>query len=264
MFVDTHCHFDFPPFIHDIEDSFSRAVKAGVTDIIVPAVGIENFERVYSLVQQYPHLYAALGFHPLYIADFLPDHFAKLVALLQQNSNKCVAIGEIGLDYSVTKAAIKQQQALLIQQLQLAKQYDLPVILHSRKSHDQLAALLRRFDVPKKGVIHGFAGSLSQANAFIRLGYFIGIGGVITYQRAKKTRAVAAQLPLSSLVLETDAPDMPLAGFQGQVNRPERIGLVFEALCNLRQESAEEIATQLYNNSLQLFNIKKEQTNMAK
>lgn len=105
---------------------------------------------------------------------------------------------------------------------------------------------------------------MSQANAFIRLGYFIGIGGVITYQRAKKTRAVAAQLPLSSLVLETDAPDMPLAGFQGQVNRPERIGLVFEALCNLRQESAEEIATQLYNNSLQLFNIKKEQTNMAK
>ncbi|HGJ5884317.1 TatD family hydrolase [Arsenophonus sp.] len=264
MFVDTHCHFDFPPFIHDIEDSFSRAVKAGVTDIIVPAVGIENFERVYSLAQQYPHLYAALGFHPLYIADFLPDHFAKLVALLQQNSNKCVAIGEIGLDYFVTNAAVKQQQALLIQQLQLAKQYDLPVILHSRKSHDQLAALLRRFDVPKKGIIHGFAGSLSQANAFIRLGYFIGIGGVITYQRAKKTRAVAAQLPLSSLVLETDAPDMPLAGFQGQVNRPERIGLVFEALCNLRQESAEEIATQLYNNSLQLFNIKKEQTNMAK
>ncbi|CAA2930403.1 putative deoxyribonuclease YjjV [Arsenophonus endosymbiont of Bemisia tabaci Q2] len=169
MFVDTHYHFDFRPFIHDIEDSFSRAVKAGVTDIIVPVVGIENFERVYSLAQQYPHLYAALGFHSLYIADFLSDYFAKLVALLQQNSNKykCVAIDEIGLDYFVTNAAVKQQQALLIQQLQLAKQYDLRVILHSRKNHYQLAALLRRFDVPKKGVIHGFAGSLSQANAFL-------------------------------------------------------------------------------------------------
>ncbi|WGO84065.1 TatD family hydrolase [Arsenophonus apicola] len=257
MFVDTHCHFDFPPFIHDIEDSFLRATKVGVTDIIIPAVGIENLERVYSLAQQHPHLYAALGFHPLYIADYLPAHFAELVALLQQNSNKCVAIGEIGLDYFVTNVEVKQQQALLIQQLKLAKQYELPVILHSRKSHDHLAALLRRFDVPRKGVIHGFAGSLSQANVFVRLGYFIGIGGVITYERAKKTRAVVAQLPLTSLVLETDAPDMPLAGFQGQVNRPERIHLVFETLCNLRQEPAEEIAAQLYNNSLQLFNIEK-------
>lgn len=257
MFVDTHCHFDFPPFIHDIEDSFLRATKVGVTDIIIPAVGIENLERVYSLAQQHPHLYAALGFHPLYIADYLPAHFAELVALLQQNSNKCVAIGEKGLDYFVTNVEVKQQQALLIQQLKLAKQYELPVILHSRKSHDHLAALLRRFDVPRKGVIHGFAGSLSQANVFVRLGYFIGIGGVITYERAKKTRAVVAQLPLTSLVLETDAPDMPLAGFQGQVNRPERIHLVFETLCNLRQEPAEEIAAQLYNNSLQLFNIEK-------
>lgn len=257
MFVDTHCHFDFPPFIHDIEDSFLHAAKVGVTDIIIPSVGIENLERVYLLAQQHPHLYAALGFHPLYIANYVPEHFTELVALLQQNSNKCVAIGEIGLDYFVTNAVVKQQQTLLIQQLKLAKQYELPVILHSRKSHDQLAALLRRFDVPKKGVIHGFSGSLSQANAFIQLGYFIGIGGVITYERAKKTRAVVAQLPLRSLVLETDAPDMPLAGFQGQINRPERIRLVFEALCNLRQESTEEIAGQLYNNSLQLFNIKK-------
>lgn len=262
MFIDTHCHFDFPPFIHDIKDSFLRAAKVGVTDIIIPAVGIENFERVYLLAQQHPHLYAALGFHPLYIADYLPDHFAELVELLRQNSNKCVAIGEIGLDYLVTDYAVKQQQVLLIQQLKLAKHYDLPVILHSRKSHDQLAALLRRFDVPKKGVIHGFAGSLSQANAFIRLGYFIGIGGVVTYERAKKTRAVVAKLPLTSLVLETDAPDMPLAGFQGQANRPERIRLIFEALYNLRQEPTEEIVAQLYNNSLQLFSIKKGQNNM--
>lgn len=111
-------------------------------------------------------------------------------------------------------------------------------------------------------MIHGFAGSLLQANVFIRLGYFIGVGGVITYARAKKTRAVIAQLQLTLLVLKTDAPDMPLAGFQGQVNRPERIRLIFEALCNIRPEPAEEIEAQLYNNSLRLFNIKKELANI--
>lgn len=150
---------------------------------------------------------------------------------------------------------LSRQLALLNAQLKLAKQYDLPVILHSRRSHDQLASALRKAALPRTGVVHGFAGSLVQAQAFIRLGYYIGVGGTITYERAQKTRNVMAALPLSALLLETDAPDMPLAGFQGQPNRPERAANVFAALCELRQEAPQDIATQLFLNSQSLFHL---------
>jgi TatD DNase family protein len=137
--------------------------------------------------------------------------------------------------------------------LKLAKQHDLPVILHSRRTHDQLAAALRRVPLPRRGVVHGFAGSLSQAQAFIRLGYYIGVGGTISYERAQKTRSVMAQLPLTSLLLETDAPDMPLSGYQGQPNRPERAAEVFRILCQLRPESPDDIAAHLQHNTRALF-----------
>lgn len=129
------------------------------------------------------------------------------------------------------------------------------MILHSRRSHDQLAAMLRQAKLPATGVVHGFAGSLSQAQAFIKLGYAVGVGGTISYERAQKTRQVMAQLPLSSLLLETDAPDMPLQGFQGQPNRPERAAVVFDVLCQLRTESAQEIADALLANTRRVFQL---------
>ncbi len=136
---------------------------------------------------------------------------------------------------------------------QAGEKYDLPVILHSRRTHDKLALHLRRHDLPRCGVVHAFAGSLQQAQAFIKLGYAIGVGGTITYDRASKTRHTIAELPLDALLLETDAPDMPLHGFQGEPNRPERARLVWEALCDLRPESPEEIADALWNNSQRVF-----------
>ncbi len=166
-----------------------------------------------------------------------------------------MAIGEIGLDLYRDDPQFDKQQRFLEAQLKLAKAYQLPVILHSRRTHDKLAQILRRYDLPRRGVVHGFAGSLQQAQAFIKLGYAIGIGGTITYERASKTRQTVAQLPLSSLLLETDAPDMPLQGFQGQPNRPERARQVWEVLCSLREESPEEIADALWHNSQQLFQL---------
>ncbi|ELZ5939585.1 TatD family hydrolase [Providencia sp. 21OH12SH02B-Prov] len=254
-FIDTHCHFDFPPFVGAIDESLCLAEKAGVTDIIIPAVSVDNFERVWHLAQRYSQLHAAIGFHPLYLNLFQEQHMETMIGYLHQNHAKCVAVGEIGLDLYMQEPLFDLQQQVLIAQLKLAKQFDLPVILHSRKSHDPLAALLRRYPVPACGVIHGFAGSLSQAQAFIKLGYFIGVGGTITYERANKTRQAIAKLPLTSLVFETDAPDMPVSGFQGEPNRPERIQQIFQSLCELRHESPDEIAQQLYINSLSLFNL---------
>jgi TatD DNase family protein len=252
-FTDTHCHFDFPPFSGDEPACLEKAAQAGVQQIIVPAVTADRFVGILKLARQYAPLFAALGLHPLYIAQHHEQQLELLASFLASLPPKLVAVGEIGLDLYMAEPQFERQQALLKAQLKLAKQYSLPVILHSRRSHDQLAAILRRADVPRRGVVHGFAGSLAQAQAFIRLGYYIGVGGTISYERAQKTRHVMAQLPLSSLLLETDAPDMPLAGYQGQANRPERAAEVFQVFCQLRAESPDDIAAQLQHNAQSLF-----------
>ncbi|MGU3414450.1 TatD family hydrolase [Enterobacteriaceae bacterium C34A] len=252
-FTDTHCHFDFPPFVDDVENSLNLAAQAGVTKIVVPATEAARFEKVLRLAANHTPLYAALGLHPIVIEKHNDESLARLEALLALKPAKLVAIGEIGLDLYREAPQFDKQQALLDEQLRLAKRYDLPVILHSRRTHDKLAMHLKRHNLPRTGVVHGFAGSLQQAERFVQLGYKIGVGGTITYPRASKTREVMARLPLSALLLETDAPDMPLNGFQGQPNRPEQAAGVFATLCELRAESPEDIADALAINTHQLF-----------
>ena len=254
-FVDTHCHFDFPPFTGDEVPSIDRAARAGVDAIIVPAIEAAYFERVLDLARRHDALYAALGLHPIVIEHHLDEHLDRLDAVLQTAEKKLVAIGEIGLDLYRENPQFARQQTILDAQLRLAKRHDLPVILHSRRTHDKLAMHLKRIDLPRKGVVHGFSGSLQQAQRFIELGYKIGVGGTITYPRASKTRDVMAQLPLSALLLETDAPDMPLNGFQGQPNRPEQAARVFATLCELRKETEEAIASALLENTRSVFGI---------
>ncbi|WP_393969472.1 metal-dependent hydrolase [Kluyvera intermedia] len=252
-FIDTHCHFDFPPFSGDEDASLQRAADAGVGKIIIPATEAENFTRVLALAEQFAPLYAAVGLHPIVVERHDDGSLAALEAVLAAKPKKLVAIGEIGLDLYRDNPQFEHQAFLLDEQLRLAKRYDLPVILHSRRTHDKLAMHLKRHNLPRTGVVHGFSGSLQQAERFIQLGYKIGVGGTISYPRASKTREVMAALPLEALILETDAPDMPLNGFQGQPNRPERIADVFSNLCSLRSESPEQIAQTLYNNTYALF-----------
>ncbi|AGB79795.1 Mg-dependent DNase [Enterobacteriaceae bacterium strain FGI 57] len=252
-FIDTHCHFDFPPFTGDETASLAQAAQAGVEKIIVPATEALRFETVLSLASRHTPLYAALGLHPVVIENHDDRSLEALATALASKPEKLIAVGEIGLDLYREDPQFERQQRLLDAQLQLAKHYDLPVILHSRRTHDKLAMHLKRHALPRTGVVHGFSGSLQQAERFVELGYKIGVGGTITYPRASKTRAVMAQLPLSALVLETDAPDMPLNGYQGQPNRPERVAQVFAELCALRPEPPEQIADMLWANSSQLF-----------
>ena len=254
-FVDTHCHFDFPPFTGDEERSIAKAAEAGVQAIIVPSVEAAYFSRVLDLSMRYPALYAALGLHPIVIERHRNEDIERLDEIVQTAGDKLVAIGEIGLDLYREDPHFERQQTILDAQLRLAKRHDLPVILHSRRTHDKLAMHLKRIDLPRKGVVHGFSGSLQQAQRFIELGYKIGVGGTITYPRASKTRDVMAQLPLSALLLETDAPDMPLNGFQGQPNRPEQAARVFATLCELRKETEEAIASALLENTRSVFGI---------
>jgi TatD DNase family protein len=254
-FYDTHCHFDFPPFSDDETHSLALAAQAGVEKIIVPAIEADRFATVLALADNYSALYAALGLHPIVIHKHQDASLALLEHYLQQRRQKLVAIGEIGLDLYMENPLFEKQEAMLDAQLKLAKRYDLPVILHSRRTHDKLAAHLKRHDLPRTGVVHGFSGSLQQAERFVALGYKIGVGGTITYPRASKTRDVIARLPLSALVLETDSPDMPLNGWQGQPNRPERIADVFQVLCTLRPEPSDVMENAFIHNCHKLFEL---------
>ncbi|OCG14852.1 TatD family hydrolase [Gilliamella sp. WF3-4] len=251
MFIDTHCHFDFPPFAGALGDSMYKVRQAGIVGLIIPAVSANYFDTVLQLTDLYPELYAALGLHPIYqhtMADL-----ELLTHIVETKPKKLVAIGEIGLDRYDLTVDWQQQLSFFRSQLALAKRFDLPVLIHSRKSHDIMYHELQQANLPCHGVIHGFSGSYQQAMQFIKLGYYIGVGGVISYERANKTRNTIAQLPLESLVLETDAPDMPLSGRQGQVNRPEYIVEVFKVLLQLRKESSDHILNTILTNTLTLF-----------
>ena len=254
-FIDTHCHFDFPPFTGDESASIQGATDVGVQSIIVPATQSANFSRVLALAENYPPLFAALGLHPIVIEQHSDDCLDQLQQVLDKRPQKLVALGEIGLDLYRDDPQFDKQEWVLEAQLKLAKRYELPVILHSRRTHDKLAMHLKRHALPRTGVVHGFSGSVQQAERFVQLGYKIGVGGTITYPRASKTRDVMAQLPLSALLLETDAPDMPLSGFQGQPNRPEQAARVFATLCELRKETEEAIADALLENTRSVFGI---------
>ena len=225
----------------------------GVALVVCPGCDPESSRQSIALAERYGFLYAAAGYHPENLEGAALSDLDAVRALCAHP--KVVAVGEIGLDLFGDDPQFERQQWLLDEQLKLAKRYDLPVILHSRRTHDKLAMHLKRHDLSRTGVVHGFSGSLQQAERFVQLGYKIGVGGTITYPRASKTRDVIAKLPLASLLLETDAPDMPLNGFQGQPNRPEQAAGVFAVLCELRPEPADEIAEVLLNNTYALFNV---------
>ncbi len=259
-FFDTHTHLDYLLRMsgEPLSCLMANAAQAGVRKMLIVAVMKKDFETLAKMTALYPkRLYYGLGLHPLYIQQHTQADLERLNRLLAKRPQGCTAVAEIGLERAkpelLSAVLWQKQQDFFSAQLSFAKQYGLPVNLHSRKAHESLYTFLKQADLPKCGVVHGFAGSYEQAKRFVDLGYQIGVGGVISYQRANKTRQTIAKLPLDALVLETDSPDMPVFGFQGQPNRPERIVETFKALCQLRREPAEVIAQALWHNSVRLF-----------
>lgn len=259
-FFDTHTHLDYlaDSLKLSIPELMQNAKQAGVERILVVSVFAKNFEKVTACSRACPeNIVYGLGLHPLYIEQHQREDLYLLESLLSQHDPNCTAIAEVGLEKAVSEVSTpelwQKQCEFLEAQLALAKKFGLPVNLHSRKSHDQLSVFLKKAQLPKCGVVHGFAGSYDQAKRFVDLGYKIGVGGTITYQRANKTREAIRKLPLDVLLLETDAPDMPVFGFQGEPNRPERLLVSFQSLCELRNEAPEQIAETIWQNSELLF-----------
>ncbi|TYK72487.1 TatD family deoxyribonuclease [Comamonas sp. Z3] len=207
--IDTHCHLDAPEFAPDRDAVRAAAQAAGVKHLVIPAVQRSHWQDVIALAHRHGDSYA-LGIHPLYTPGAQESDIAALRELLsrQRGDPHLVAVGEIGLDFFVPGLDEQRQIWFYEQQIRLAREFGLPVILHVRKSSDRLLKTLRQHRVVG-GIAHAFNGSVQQAQAFIDLGFKLGFGGAITYERALKLRELAASLPLQALVLETDAPDIP-------------------------------------------------------
>lgn len=254
--IDTHCHLDLEKHFPQFERALKSARKAGVSEIILPGVIRAGWGRMMELSRQAEGVFPAPGLHPLYLPHHRPVHLKELSELAHRKGfGAPVAIGEIGLDYFVDSIDREAQQQLFEQQLKIAAGAGLPVLLHVRKAHDQVLATLRKKKFPSGGIVHAFNGSLQQAGQYIKLGFAIGIGGTISYDRATKIRAVASQLPWESLVLETDAPDIPLAKHRDKPNHPKYLPEVLEALAELRKEPPELTAQYTRNNSKRILGL---------
>lgn len=251
-FWESHCHLDFSEFDADREQVINQAAQVGVNAIMIPGVTPDRFSQQLQVAATSPIITKkALGLHPWFIdPDKVEQQLATFDRLLLENGKLIDAIGECGLDF--VKPHTELQMRVAEHQLRAAQLCANPVILHHRKSHDQLSKLLKYLP-PSAGVVHGFSGSYQQASRYLDLGLHLGIGGTITYERSQKTRRVVQKLPLDCLVLETDAPAMPLYGKHGEPNQPKYIAEVFAALCELRSESPEQIAECLWRNTEQLF-----------
>ncbi|WP_413701537.1 TatD family hydrolase [Psychromonas sp. KJ10-10] len=252
MFTDSHCHLDFPCFSHELDDLFEALKSKEITKVVIPATQASSWEPVQKIASRYPSAFYALGIHPHFLTSFKSQDLETLNSLLKNRNNKCIALGEIGLDKFAT-TNLQQQEWVFIEQLKIAQQHQLPIILHCVKMQGRVLTILKQQKFNYGGVYHAFSGSIEIANEFIKLGFKLGVGAVITYPNSTKTRTTFSLLPLESLLLETDAPDMPLYQQQGKYNTPLNILPIFECLTTLRQESKTQLATQLYNNMHKIF-----------
>lgn len=249
-FADTHCHIDFPQFDLSRDELLLNCQNVGIDLIVVPATEYSTWGALIELCARYHQLRPAFGLHPYFIAKHKSIHLDRLDQCLDSCRESVVAVGEIGLDAYVDD--MPQQQYFFESQLFLAEKYQLPVILHSRKTHSQLVRMLKK-SCRYGGVVHAFSGSRQELEQFVSLDLKIGVGGVITWPNSTKTRNAIKYAPLESLVLETDSPDMPVFGEAKGVSTPLNILRVFESLCELRSESSEVLGEALWRNSLALY-----------
>ncbi|OLQ87715.1 hypothetical protein BIY21_16780 [Vibrio ponticus] len=239
---DTHCHLDLMVEKGiDLDAALSAAKQAGVEQILVPAVDESNWDRIADYAEQYTMVNWAIGIHPMFVAPKSLEQINRMRMRLESNAS-CIAIGECGLDFYHGRDNQQLQTEVLVEQLKLAQQFELPVLLHVRKAHQELIKVLKQYPLPCGGVVHGFTGSYEQGMEYIKLGLCLGVGGSITYQRANKTRNAVARFPLECIVFETDSPDMPLSGYQGEANQPKFVKDVLSSFILLRNESEQTIS----------------------
>jgi TatD DNase family protein len=246
---DSHAHLDAAEFDPDRPEVLRRARDAGVGELLVPAVTAGGWPKLHELCAADPGLHPAYGLHPCFLSQHADDDLARLADWL--DGHPAAAVGECGLDRC--EADFERQLRLLRGHFELARRFDLPLVLHARRAFAQVIEALRAFGKPLRGVVHSFSGSLEQAHELSRIGFFVGIGGPVTHERAQRLRRTVASLPIGCVLLETDAPDQPGSRHRGQRNEPAFLVDVLESVAALRREDPGELARQTTANARRLF-----------
>jgi len=252
VLVDSHSHFDAPEFDGDRAAALRRARDAGVSRQVVPAITCAGWPKLRAICQDDAGLFPAYGLHPMYLSEHRPEHLRELRDWIEREAP--VAVGECGLDHFVEGLDPARQAHYFDGQLRLAREFDLPVIVHARRAVDAVIAAIRRVG-GLRGVVHSYSGSPEQARQLWQLGFLIGLGGPVTYERANRLRTLAASMPLEFLLLETDSPDQPDAGIRGERNEPARLAVVRDTIAALRGSAPDEIAAATTRNAERLFGL---------
>jgi TatD DNase family protein len=250
---DSHCHLDGPEFDADRDAVVARARAAGVAWQLVPAIDAASWDGIAALCARHSGLHPAWGLHPMLLDRHRPEHLAQLRTRVEADRPR--AIGECGLDYFIEGLDPDTQRTYFRAQLEIARDFALPVVVHARRALEEVTATLRKVG-GLTGVVHSFSGSPEQARQLFDLGFHLGLGGPVTYERARRLHAVVRSMPLDRLLLETDAPDQPGAGHQGERNEPCRLVQVAEAIAALRGEPVEAIAAATTANACRLFGVR--------
>lgn len=253
MIIDTHAHYDDEQFDPDREELLESMAAGGIDLIVNAGSTVASWDKILKLTEQYPFLYGALGVHPDEVGDLDEEQFQRLEHLL--DNKKIRAVGEIGLDYYWDKEKHEIQKKWFIRQLQLAREKNMPVIIHSREAAADTMEIMKENAAGMKAVIHCYSYSPEMAKEYVRMGYYIGVGGVATFKNARKLKETIEQIPLETIVLETDAPYLAPEPNRGKRNSSLYLPYVARAIAEIKGITEEKVVQQTRKNSKELFGL---------
>lgn len=253
MIFETHAHYDDEQFDMDRETLLSSMPEQGVGTIVNVSATYASCQRVVDLVQKYPFMYAAVGIHPDEVGSLNEERFQQMKELCKQE--KVVAVGEIGLDYYWDNESHDLQKEWFVRQLNLARELNLPVLIHSREAAADTMEIMKQYGQGVKGVIHCFSYSKEMAAEYVKMGFYIGVGGVVTFKNARKLKETVQEIPLTSIVLETDCPYLAPVPYRGKRNNSAYIKYIAEGIAGIKGVSYEEVVEQTEKNARDLYNL---------
>lgn len=253
MIFETHAHYDDEQFDMDREALLLSMPEQGVGTIVNVSATYASCQRVVDLVQKYPFMYAAVGIHPDEVGSLNEERFQQMKELCKQE--KVVAVGEIGLDYYWDNESHDLQKEWFVRQLDLARELKLPVLIHSREAAADTMEIMKQYGQGLKGVIHCFSYSKEMAAEYVKMGFYIGVGGVVTFKNARKLKETVEEIPLTSIVLETDCPYLAPVPYRGKRNNSAYIKYIAEEIAVIKGISYEEVVEQTEKNARDLYNL---------
>lgn len=253
MIIDTHAHYDDEQFDTDRDELLKSMHDGGIGLIVNAASTLESWGKIQRLTEEYPFVYGAVGIHPDEAGTLTEEHMSEMERLL--DLEKIVAVGEIGLDYYWDNESHDVQKKWFIRQLELAKRKDMPVIIHSREAAADTMEIMRGYASGMRAVIHCYSYSVEMAREYVKMGYYIGIGGVVTFKNAKKLLNVVKEIPLTSIVLETDCPYLAPVPYRGKRNSSLYLPYVAEKIAEIKGVNIEEVVRQTEENSRMLYDL---------